>query len=103
LGLDDASQSRHVLVVLYNRQPFSVRMRFDPFESLQHLVAFDPKAAGIRMVLRNYGAPDRMSMQDSARSMHVDEEQVQRSFSRGLARSFDHGSARVDPHEILGR
>src|ERR1700747_3898007 len=66
LYLNNAGQFHHVLIVLYNWHPFSVRVRFDSFEALQHLVTFDPKATGIRIMLGKYGAPDRMCMQYSA-------------------------------------
>src|SRR5215469_4717695 len=51
LSLEESGQSGHVLIVLYNWQPFAVSVRSDSFQSLQHFVAFDPKAAGIGVML----------------------------------------------------
>src|SRR5215471_7379413 len=96
--LNDSSQSGHVLIVLDNRQPLAVAVRFDSFKSLQHLVAFYPKP-GICVTIRNNNAPYRMCMQYGASMLHICQEQVQCGFSGRTARSLDRRSIRTNVYE----
>src|SRR5215469_5409156 len=97
--LNDSSQSGHVLIVLDNRQPFAVAVRFDSFKSLQHLVAFYPKPTAIGVTIRNNNAPYRMCMQYGASMPHICQKQVQCGFSGRTARSLDRRSVRINVYK----
>ena len=100
-GLDDPGQPAHVLVVFDDRQPFTMNVRPDSFEALEHLVAFHPQAMLSGAELRDYRAPDRMSMQDRVRLTHFGKDQVECGLCRGLAGSLQHLASRVHAQKVI--
>ena len=59
-------EARHVLIILQDRNPFSVRMRYDAVKALQHLVPLDLEAPGCRVSIGEGGAPQGVRMQHGA-------------------------------------
>ena len=99
--LDHAGQSGHVLVVFDDGQPFPMNVRSDSFETLEHLIAFNPQAMLSSAELRNDRAPDRVGMQNCVRLPHFRKDQVDCGLGRGLARSFEHFAFRVHSQEVI--
>src|SRR5260370_892846 len=54
----------HILTIFQNRQPFTVLMRDDTIQTLQHLIAFDEKSASADVIVRQNGAPHGMCVQN---------------------------------------
>jgi hypothetical protein len=101
--LDYARQSGHVLIVFNDGQPLTMNVRPDSFETLEHLIAFNPQPMFSSTELRNDRAPDRVGVQNCIRLTCFSQDQVNGGLSRGLARPFQNFAARVHSQKVIGQ
>src|SRR6266404_4431935 len=91
-------KSFHVLAIFDDRQPFTMFVRDDAVESLQHFIPFDEETAATNMVVGKDCAPYRMSVKHGTRRQFPDNRQMKQRFRRRftLAASAQNMSMLVD-------
>ena len=77
----------HVLIILNDRNPFTVLVGADTRESLEHLVTSKPHALLCLVEVRQHGRPDRMCVQDCAGIPEPSDFEVEQRLGRGPPRS----------------
>ena len=100
---DLAGQGGDVLRVLEDRHPLAMFVGADAGKALEHLVAFDPEAAGRGVQVGQHGAPNRMRVQHGADAGLPAEHEMQRRLGRRLFVGGRDGPAGLIDDDEIGR
>src|SRR6267154_899346 len=97
------TQLNHVLRILKNRQPLTVLVRADAFQSFQHLVSFERDATLCSVRPRKDRAPNRMRVQNRTGAHTVHDGQMQQGFRGRPAMAADDVSRFIHLQELHWR
>ena len=97
-------QTRHVLIVLENRDQLAMLVSGNAVEALQHLEFFDRQLTVRRVQIGEQGGPNGMRVEHRSRAAPADDRQVQLGLGRRSQRGLsDDATGFVETQNLRGR